>query len=93
MKKQQQRKQNTVINSLKDHCENLPQSGLELASVQLRTLGFHDTVNLQIEPEKEPSRASHVQEDKENIPQISQLMLQYGVSYQFYHELSSTHKV
>ena len=30
-----------------------------------------------------------MQENKENIPLVSQLMLQYGISYQFYHELSS----
>ena len=58
--------------------------------MQLRTTGSHETVNLHIEPAgNQPPVSEENKEDKENIPQISQLMLQYGVSYQFYHELSS----
>ena len=40
----------TIINSLKNHCENLPGSGLELELVKLETTGSHEAVNLQIEP-------------------------------------------
>lgn len=75
-----------ISDSLKDFCQDLPHSGLELVSIQLRTTGSHDTVDIQImqpEQHKEVSKGT-----EENVPHIAQLMLQFGISYQFYHELS-----
>lgn len=89
--RQQQRNRVKISNSLKDHCQDLPNSGLELASIQLRTTGSQDTIQIDIvQPAKEGKKVSKELDDK--IPQISNLMLQYGISYEFYHELSSIAK-
>lgn len=96
--RQQQRNKAKIKDSLIDHCKDLPQSGLELESIQLRNTESQEIINIQVlQPDpKEPSKINAT----EKIPYISQLMLQFGVSYEFYHELSSlinelprTHKV
>lgn len=65
----------------------VPQSDLELESIQLRNTGSHETIHIQLlQPEPKETSKTHTEE---KIPYISQLMLQYGISYKFYHELSS----
>lgn len=58
--------------------------GLNVSSIQLQTTS-NNVVNLQLIPKK---RAESDHGNDDYVPNIAYLLMRYGVSMEFYHELS-----
>lgn len=61
--------------------------GLAVDSVQIRDMDTDNSFRISLLPDCATSAAGE-QNEGQHIPQISYLLLKYGVSMQFYHELS-----
>jgi len=66
-------------------------TGLQVVSVELRTAGGHH-INLQLIPRSKKRIFNTNIQDNSYIPNVAYLLLKYGVSYEFYHELTMLFK-
>ena len=81
--RQQCRRQQKIKEQFLGFASPLCATGLQLISIQPQTTN-NNTVNLQLMP----AQCSDMDKDSPCVHNIAYLMLRYGVSMEFYHELS-----
>lgn len=92
--RQKRRRKVEMKDTLSTVCSGMTDIGLTLTSVQLETTESHETVNIPVQPPR-CSSDSNDNDDSNNdnfIPDMAYLMLKYGVSFEYYHELCARFK-
>jgi len=90
-KRQKDRRLKIIRTQLAKFSAPLLETGLQVVSVELRTTGGQH-VNLQLTPRYKKRIFNKNVQDNTLIPNVSYLLLKYGVSYEFYHEIAMLFK-
>ena len=90
-KRQKDRQLKIIRTQLVKFSAPLLDTGLQVVSVELRTTGGQH-VNLQLTPRYKKRIFNKNVQDNTLIPNVSYLLLKYGVSYEFYHEIAMLFK-